>query len=355
MHEQRKTPELELQSAESNDSSVKTIIASIAPGLPESQPPISRGRLRALDKYRDNLLHPKPRGTGCHSWILSTVNLGFLAGVDPQTIHGDILRSIPHGIRRGEIEEAIRKVQGERGAGSVYTPQPRAIPAVMDGKAALRKILEQGRYDDEVDIWESSPIRIWDPPQDHPGLLLSTLYKPDDLVWIGERHDPGILGESIRPVSEWIEYFKAGGKPGPHIIPNPLTGRPSPRKSGDGSTMRGDGNIKEYRYCVVEFDNLPKEDQYRFWSAVRLPLAVLIDSGGKSIHAWLQVSRLHGPVCTPEHWQVNVKGWLYGRLLVPLGVDPACSNPARLSRMPGHFRQEKNAFQRLLWISPTEE
>jgi len=54
---------------------------------------------------------------------------------------------------------------------------------------------------------------------------------------------------------------------------------------------------------------------------------------------------------TLEQWQAQIKTRLYDRILTPLGIDGACSNPARLSRLPGHFRSEKGAWQRLLWLS----
>ena len=99
---------------------------------------------------------------------------------------------------------------------------------------------------------------------------------------------------------------------------------------------------------MVEFDDLSREDQIRFWSAVKLPIVALIDTGGKSIHAWVQVSKL-ATVNTLEQWQENIKIKLYDRILAPLGVDAACSNPSRLSRLPGHLRDGN--YQRLLWLS----
>lgn len=181
-------------------------------------------------------------------------------------------------------------------------------------------------------------------------LLLSILYHPEALIWIGDRHQAGTIGETIRTVAEWITYILNGGTPGPHIIPNPLTGTPTAKKTGGGETYRGDGNISSYRYCMAEFDDLSREDQIRFWSAVKLPIVALIDSGGKSIHAWLAVQKW-GKVETPEQWQSEIKTKLYDQLLIPYGVDSACSNAARLSRLPGHFREEKNAWQRILWLS----
>jgi hypothetical protein len=183
-------------------------------------------------------------------------------------------------------------------------------------------------------------------------LLLSTLFKENELIWIDEFDEIGKLGVNIKPVSEWIAYFQNGGKTAPHIIVNPLTGKPAPKKSNpDEETFRGDNNVAEYRHCLVEFDNLPREDQIRFWTAAKLPILALIDSGGKSIHAWLDVQKLTH-VSTAKEWESNIKNRLYDRILNPMGVDSACSNPSRLSRLPGHFREEKGAWQRLLWLAP---
>lgn len=304
--------------------------------------------MTAADRYQAKLHSIPTPGTGCNPYLLGVADLGVMAGIDPQTIHDNIRQAIPHGSRRvsdKEITRAIHRALAYHDAGT-YTPRPRPAPAVTDGKAALRRIIDKAPFSDEVDTWEASPLRVWDPPEAHAALLLDALYMPDDLLFTGELYDT----DTIRTVAEWLEYFRNGGKAGPHIIPNPLTGTLGPKKSGDGETLRGDLTVKEYRYCVVEFDDLSREDQIRFWSAARLPIVALIDSGGKSIHAWLQVSKL-AEVKTPEQWETTIKQRLYDRLLIPLGVDKACSNPARLSRLPGHFRQEKQAMQRLLWLS----
>ncbi len=181
-------------------------------------------------------------------------------------------------------------------------------------------------------------------------LLLETLYEKNDLIWMGERFDEGTTGKTIRTAADWITYFQNGGETAPHIIPNPMTGQEGTTKEGKPS-FRSDNTVKTYRYCLVEFDDLPREKQIRFWSEARLPVVCLIDSGGKSIHSWLDVAKL-ARVETPEQWVTEIKGRLYDRLLTPLGVDSSCSNPSRLSRLPGHYRAEKGAYQRLLWLSP---
>ena len=306
-----------------------------------------------IDRYREVLRHIPPPGCGCHTSLLGVANHGTIAGRPPQEIFEDIRQNIPTGSRRisdREIREAINKALADHNGGP-FTPGPRPVPVIQNGKAALQRIINQGRYSDEADVWEASPIRLLDEADHDPILFLSTLYEPKDLIWIGRRHQAGIIGDTVRTRDEWIIYYRNGGTSSPHIILNPLSGRAAPTKNKDGTTLRGDSSVLSYRYCLAEFDTLSREDQIRFWSAAQLPIVALIDSGGKSIHAWLRIAKL-AAVKTAEDWQTHIKGRLYDRLLTPIGVDGACSNPARLSRLPGHFREEKGAWQRLLWLSP---
>jgi len=177
------------------------------------------------------------------------------------------------------------------------------------------------------------------------------LYEDDDLIFIGEAMSPGIMDVNIKTAKQWREYLKTGGKTGPHFCINPLNGIPSQKKNGDGTTLRGDANVKTYRYCLIEFDCIDRESQIKFFSAIKLPIRALIDSGNRSIHALIDVQKL-ATVQTADDWQYHVKGRLYDQILAPMGIDAACSNPARLSRLPGHYRTENQAWQRLLWLSP---
>lgn len=296
---------------------------------------------------------PPGKGLGCHTSLLSVANYGAIAGVAPTRMYDDIRAAIPRGnrkIRSREIQDAIDRACTDHTAGP-FTLHAKPKPVVRNGKDALKQLLAQGKYSDEADLWEASPIRLLvEPAQDAP-LFLSILYEPEELIWIGDRHQAGIRGMTIRTRDDWIRYYKNGGTLRPHIILNPVNGLPAPVKSGGRTTLRGDANILSYRFCLAEFDSLSRSDQIRFWSAVKLPIVALIDSGGKSIHAWIDVQEL-AMIETPDHWETSIKCRLYDRQLVPLGVDCACSNPARLSRLPGHFREEKGRYQRLMWLSP---
>ena len=168
------------------------------------------------------------------------------------------------------------------------------------------------------------------------------LYSPGDVLFIGDRY-----GSTVKTTAEWLAEFRAGRPIPPHIIPNPLTGGTAPTKDGRPS-FRADACVKAFRFAVAEFDGMTREDQLRFWWAVRLPVCALIDSGGKSLHAWIRIDGVE----TADRWTDIVEKVLFGQRLIPLGCDAACRNEARLSRMPGHFRTEKGRWQRILYLAP---
>jgi hypothetical protein len=303
-------------------------------------------------RYHERLRNmPQPK-QGRHPALLGISNLGIMAGLTPETIHSDLARvtsNFPMPVK--EIQAAVSKAATEHSAGnSTYRPPPHK-PLIKDGQAALNRIIAQGTLSDDADLFEISPIRLNVSPEQDPLTLLTVLFKPNELVFIGDRLEPGVVGQNIRSAAEWGKFFLNGGKAGPHIIINPFTGLSAPKKDGQGNTFRGDGNILTYRHCLVEFDNLSREDQIRFWSATPLPVLALIDSGGKSIHGWLDVQKLSN-VSTAADWDREIKMNLYQQIFNVLGVDRATCNPSRLSRLPGFFRSEKNKFQRLLWLSP---
>ena len=206
--------------------------------------------------------------------------------------------------------------------------------------------MTNGSYD-EVDLWEASPTRLLDHPVGDAVLLLRNLYWHDDLLFIGDT-----FAKAVLPVREWVKWIEdQGTEKLPHIIPNPLDGEEHELANGKIS-RRCDAAVQEFRFAVVEFDNMNREDQLRFWSGwVRMPelppVACLIDSGGKSIHAWLRVD-------APDRktWTKDIEQGLFREILTPMGVDSACRNESRLSRLPGHKRHQTGQWQRLLWLGP---
>lgn len=125
---------------------------------------VNQGILRKYQSRLESI--PVPGGNGCHTDIMGIANLGVIAGLSAERIFLDIRDHIPPGKRRipdSEIWDAINRALADHGSGT-FTPQPQPEPVVKDGSATLRKIIDQAKITAEVDIWESSPIRLLEAP-----------------------------------------------------------------------------------------------------------------------------------------------------------------------------------------------
>jgi len=148
------------------------------------------------------------------------------------------------------------------------------------------------------------------------------LYDPDDLLCTG----PSQLSALVRSVEDTArdaEFMQ-------FIVPNPMKGLEAMNKKGELS-KRCQANVKERRYLVAEFD-LPDQGhdaQARLITALakKLPCCMVVDSGGKSLHAWFAVRGM----IEPEAAQFF--GFACG-----LGADATRWDPCGWLRMPGGLR-----------------
>jgi hypothetical protein len=287
-----------------------------------------------------------------------------MAGVDPEQIHEDVRQYVNDKARPvsdREIGDAIHKAVSDFESPSAERPwKPSARNSAPKSihlqkveediqRGAFQHLIKSHRWVSEEAIRDASPIRVPDDPKEHAPQVVEALWEPHALLFMGRNDEPGILGKTVVSAELWSRYLQ--GFPDdvpPQIIPNPLSGELRPTKAGGKVTLRGDGCVAAFKYAMAEFDDVPREEQLAFWGAANLPISALIDSGGKSIHAWIRLDGIN----SHAEWDKVVRQALYDRVLVPLGVDPACKNPSRLSRMPGHFREEKGRWQRLLYLAP---
>lgn len=297
-----------------------------------------------IEEYEKSLrkLKPAGQGNGTHTALLGVANCGVRAAVPGEKIAADIRLHLPRGARDisdGEIWGAVSKALADGGkppASAILASPPRIKPELRD------KLIAAGAGTTVDAIIAASPITIPPDPIEQQRLVLTSLYGEDEVVFIGDRYDM-----DVRKVRDWLDQIARGIPVGPHAIPNPLTGEESLTKDGKPS-RRADACVAAFRFATIEFDTLSLEDQLAFWAAVRLPVAALIDSGGKSIHGWIRVD-----APDRESWERDIERGLFGERLVPLGVDAACRNEARLSRMPGFTRVDSGRVQRLLFLAPT--
>ncbi len=180
------------------------------------------------------------------------------------------------------------------------------------------------------------------PIADGARILLQTAFEPGDYVRIvvgeygedGKDH-PATAGVALK-ASEWLKRLEdkegdpnrifsttAKLQPGLFVGMNPV----QPEGKSDNS-------VTNFRHALVEFDDIPKEQQFEAITASGLPCTVIIDSGGRSLHAWVRVDAKDR-----EEYDKRV-ALIYARL-EGFRIDAKNKNPSRLSRLPGCARGDK--------------
>lgn len=201
--------------------------------------------------------------------------------------------------------------------------------------------------DDGDGFTQYSAPDTWNPTQELI-TYLETLYEKDDFVgyvtndvwqdgegrWVpakgvftrtaGElitslRKHPNDMGATIgdwKPeVGAWIRF-------------NPV----------DGEGVKSD-NITRFKFALVESDTMPVSDQDAMYRKLELPIACLVHSGGKSLHA---IVRVDAEDYTEYRKRVE---FLYDFLEKnSLRVDKQNRNPSRLSRLPGVTRNGNRQY-----------
>lgn len=97
----------------------------------------------------------------------------------------------------------------------------------------------------------------------------------------------------------------------------------------DGEGVKNE-NVTDFRYCLVESDSMDIAQQRKIIENMRLPVACLVFSGKKSIHAIVHVD-----ASNKDEYRKRVE-YIYKQCEnAGLKVDIQNKNPSRLSRMPG--------------------
>jgi len=138
------------------------------------------------------------------------------------------------------------------------------------------------------------------------GELITELQRSNSMDTIG----------TVRPeVGAWIRF-------------NPL----------DGKGIR-DANVTAMRYALIESDSMTIEMQAALYQQLELPVAALVHSGGKSLHAIVRIN-----ATTMEEYRERVNFLHKVCNDAGLKIDTQNKNPSRLSRMPGVMRNGNKQY-----------
>lgn len=214
-------------------------------------------------------------------------------------------------------------------------------------------------WNDEVSPLDPSwiePVHVDDPGADWTGWrdlvrYLETLFDANEIVscvtdsWLDEKDG------RWKPKGKGVHTMTAGdiiaklhkyrddepidcvlGKPndeaGAWIRFNPL----------DGKDVRND-NVTEFRYALVESDDMEIDRQRGIIEELELPVAALVHSGNKSLHAIVRVNAKDYDEFRKRVDYLYRTCQKYG-----LKLDTQNKNPSRLSRMPGVTRGGNRQF-----------
>ena len=178
-------------------------------------------------------------------------------------------------------------------------------------------------------MMEDSPIdaRHW------PGHeVLGQLFDPMDLVCSGTFYKP-----QTRTLCEWHNT----GMSGDLFCPNPMQRQTGISKEGKVSQRCRD-NAGRRKYLVYESDDKTLDFDAKarlikcLWDKTGANLRMVVNSGGKSLHACFDAS---------EDEEMN---WQFMSLAVKYGGDPGMYRPEQQSRLPNAFRRSKKTGRYLL-------
>lgn len=191
-------------------------------------------------------------------------------------------------------------------------------PSVMSGTDELRRYIRalfkpdeyvgycvDAEYDKEKHKWRPASRGVYDKTA---GQLLEDIKKhPKDIGFA--------IGDYNKEAGAWIRF-------------NPL----------DGKGV-ANSNVTELKYALVESDNLEIEKQKALMEELKLPIAVMVYSGAKSVHSIVKIGAV-----TEQDYREKVD-YLYKICEKNgLSIDKQNKNQSRLSRLPGVERNGHKQF-----------
>lgn len=193
---------------------------------------------------------------------------------------------------------------------------------------------------------QEPPDSSWRPAHDLIEYL-GTLFSPDDYVGYVtetfETEDGGrkpTRGNYDRTAGQLIEALKRCGDDLGAVLGDydPGTGAWIRFNPLDGKGVKND-NVTAFRFALIESDSMDLGEQNALIRELELPVACLVYSGGKSLHAIVRIE-----AATYEEYRVRVD-YLYSVCEKNgMKVDKQNRNPSRLSRLPGAVRNGHKQF-----------
>lgn len=183
--------------------------------------------------------------------------------------------------------------------------------------------------------------------------LLMAAFTENEGVCLSDAYGPNNEGKCVPNQGEtctqkrWLERIAKKPINAIYRKPGGAFMRINPMAFGNEGT---DSSVTSFRHVLVEADGESKEKQYGAFVQSELPISVIIDSGGRSVHAWVRVD-------ASNHAEYIERAKTVYRFFA-LDLDSKNKNPSRYSRVPdikrvlfGMDGEETQSRQTLLAVS----
>lgn len=255
-------------------------------------------------------------------------------------------RALADGLPPGEIRSAITSAYGgakREPASRSSTASPR--PERTGGGMASGARFVRARPRETSTVWDRSrPMALPERVEGGFEKLLRAAFEEGEGVVVGDtfededgerKPDRGV----VLSREKWIEKVNAPSRAGDfaklHTSKHGHFIKLNPMRI-DAQSKNTDADVTAFRHVLLEFDldsegrHIPKDRQLGAILASNLPVTAIIDSGDKSIHAWVRVD---AKTATEYRERAEEVYALFGS-----DVDTQNVNPARYSRTPDGLR-----------------
>jgi hypothetical protein len=258
--------------------------------------------------------NPREMGDGRNNQLIKIGPTLMRNGVSPEQVREIFHTMFPDG-PSDEIEGVLKNSMKLAKISEEMVPVEKVLRRrrlLNDAANALPRILE--RYAAPV---PKAPQRSL---QEQRRLFLTTLFQPQDVLWIGE-----VFEKNFLTLEAWLKKPAIFGCFVSHCTFKP------------GSKSRSNDNVAERKYLVVESDELKPHEVMTVYRALEehhgLTRRALVNTGGKSIHAWF-------------NWEGDADDW--AAVLKGYKCDPATLRASQPVRLPGIIRPDTGRRQELI-------
>jgi hypothetical protein len=285
--------------------------------------------------------HCPDDGEGCNAWNYRTVLQLMVAGLSDE----DITSTVRELSNRSNLlklkEETQRHIERARDYISWSEDDRKALSRRKRPLVSFDYECLVGQVDPGVDPYEVLEDKTH---ECHcSGDYLSMMFRPGERACV--LRDFRAKRDLFWPdAKDYLEDLMVGPE-GVFFLSNPVLG------TAVGGSFRSRACITDFRHLVVECDH--PESKYpgitdnwlRYLVSLELPIKSVVTSGGKSVHAIIDLG-------TSTEFEFERVACQLHEPLVMSGADPNSLTSVRLTRLPFSYRVSKDSNQELLYVNP---